>query len=196
MPIKQTIPYNHGTFFITFTCHKWMNLIETVKGYDLIYNWFDILKTKGHYIHGYVIMPNHVHALISFIEVEQTINTIIGNGKRFIAYEIIKRLRCQSETQILKQLSDHVHYTRKLKCQKHEVWERSFDWKECNNAHFINQKLDYIHTNPCSGKWSLCSNPAEYIHSSAGFYIDNIQGIYSITNVAEIDDIEFNNSGQ
>jgi hypothetical protein len=42
---------------------------------------------------GFVVMPNHVHAIISFIESPQSINTIIGNGKRFMAYEIIKRLQ-------------------------------------------------------------------------------------------------------
>ncbi len=37
-------------------------------------------------------MPNHVHALISFINTKQSINTIVGNVKIFIAYEIIQRL--------------------------------------------------------------------------------------------------------
>jgi REP element-mobilizing transposase RayT len=46
---------------------------------------FDHLKSKGHYLTGYVIMPNHVHALIGFRRNDQSINTIIGNGKRFIA---------------------------------------------------------------------------------------------------------------
>lgn len=36
---------------------------------------------------GYVIMPNHIHVLIDFIKTHQTINTIIGNGKRFMAYD-------------------------------------------------------------------------------------------------------------
>ncbi len=84
MPVKQTIPYTYGTFFITFTCHQWLPLIDNVKGYELIYNWFDHLKSKGHYINGYVIMPNHIHVIISFIETGQSINTIIGNGKRFM----------------------------------------------------------------------------------------------------------------
>ena len=34
-------------------------------------------------------MPNHIHALISFVNAKQIINTIIGNGKRFMAYEIL-----------------------------------------------------------------------------------------------------------
>ena len=52
-----------------------------------------------------VIMPNHLHALIAFRNTGQSINTIIGNGKRFIAYEIIKRLEQQGETKLLHQLN-------------------------------------------------------------------------------------------
>ena len=88
MPVRKTIPYNSGMFFITFTCHNRLPLIEKVNGYDIIYKWFDHLKMPGHFINGFVIMPNHVHALISFKNTGQSINTIIGNGKRFMAYEI------------------------------------------------------------------------------------------------------------
>jgi hypothetical protein len=38
-------------------------------------------------------MPNHIHALLAFRNTQgQSINTIIGNGKRFIAYELIAKL--------------------------------------------------------------------------------------------------------
>ena len=60
MAVKQTIPYNHGIFFITITCHRWIPLIEKTSSYDAVYNWFDHLKNKGHYIIGYTIMPNHL----------------------------------------------------------------------------------------------------------------------------------------
>ena len=46
-------------------------------------------------------MHNHVHALISFINTKQSINTIIGNGKRFMAYEIIQRLEANNEVALL-----------------------------------------------------------------------------------------------
>ena len=58
MPVKQTIPYRYGSFFITFTCYKWLPLIEKVNGYDIIYNWFDVLRKDGHYINCFVVMPN------------------------------------------------------------------------------------------------------------------------------------------
>ena len=79
-------------FFITFTCYQWLSLIDKVNGYEIIYKWFDHLKSNDHFINGYVIMPNHVHALITFIDTTQSINTVIGNGKRFMAYEIINQL--------------------------------------------------------------------------------------------------------
>jgi len=37
-------------------------------------------------------MPNHIHALIHVNAKEETINKILANGKRFMAYEIVKRL--------------------------------------------------------------------------------------------------------
>ena len=69
-----------------------MPLIDKAYSYNIVYKWFDYLKTQGHFINAFVIMPNHVHAIIRFIETEQNINIIIGNGKLFMAYDIIKRL--------------------------------------------------------------------------------------------------------
>jgi REP element-mobilizing transposase RayT len=191
MPVKQTIPYQFGSFFITFTCYRWLCLIEKVNGYDIIYNWFDILKSNGHFINGFVVMPNHVHAIISFIESPQSINRIIGNGKRFMAYEIIKRLQQMGETAILAQLSRGVEPKRKANKKLHEVWELSFDWKECNSHGFMNQKLDYMHDNPCKGKWDLCMSPVEYAHSSARFYIEGNHASYHVTNFMEMEDVVF-----
>jgi REP element-mobilizing transposase RayT len=91
MPVKRQITEPDGVYFITFTCHQWLPLLAKTNSYDLVYNWFDHLKSKGHYINGFVLMPNHVHALIAFRNTGQSINTIVGNGKRFIAYEIINR---------------------------------------------------------------------------------------------------------
>lgn len=190
MPVKQTIPYNEGIFFVTFTCHKWMSLIEYTNSYDLVYKWFDYLKAKGHYITGYVVMPNHIHALIGFRNSDKTINKIIGDGKRFMAYEIIKRLERSNENKLLNQLSTAVEAKDKLRGKKHEVWEDSFDWKECKTSVFIDQKLDYMHNNPCTGKWNLGKSPINYEHSSACFYINGVTGIYPVTNVAELKDID------
>jgi REP element-mobilizing transposase RayT len=190
MPVKRSIPYSEGVYFITFTCHNWLTLIDMVKGYDLVYNRFDHLKTKRHYITGYVIMPNHVHALIGFSRTHQSINTIIGNGKRFMAYEIIKRLEKENKDDILKQLQKAVDISDLFRNKKHEVWEDSFDWKECSTPKFMEQKLLYMHMNPCKGKWNLANSPADYEHSSARFYITGEHASYAVTNYMELADID------
>ncbi len=41
----------------------------------------------------------------------------------------------------------------------HEVFESSFDIKECFSKRIIIQKLNYIHFNPCTGKWMLADCP-------------------------------------
>jgi len=40
------------TLFITFTCYKWLPLIELTNSHDVVYKWFDYLKTKGHLVTG------------------------------------------------------------------------------------------------------------------------------------------------
>ena len=192
MPVKKKIPFDSGHFFITFTCYNWLPLIEITNSYDLLYNWFDILKKQGHYITGYVIMPNHVHATIAFCKTKKGINTIIGDGKRFISYEIVNRLKAQAKHDVLMQLENAINSSDKNKGKLHEVWEDSFDWKECNSSKFIFQKLDYMHNNPCTGKWQLSVNALEYLHSSAKFYSCGQQGIYTVLNFQELNDIYLN----
>jgi hypothetical protein len=70
------------------------------------------------------------------------------------------------------------------------VFEPSFDWKECRSNKFIDQKLDYIHENPCRGVWNLANEDKEYIHSSAKYYETGEQGVYLITNYSELEDID------
>jgi len=45
---------------------------------------FDSLKSKGHFVKGYVIMPNHLHVLIDFAYSIKSVNRIVSNGKRFM----------------------------------------------------------------------------------------------------------------
>ena len=68
----------------------------------------------------------------------------MGDGKRFMSYEIVKRLAASSETAILQQLQDGVNSSDKKRGKLHEVWEDSFDWKECRSYDFVNQKLHYM----------------------------------------------------
>ena len=186
MSIKKKQDWKNSLYFCTFTCYDWIPLIEITKLYDFIYKWFDLLNSKGIKIAGYVIMPNHVHLLIFIPENSATIDKIIGNGKRFMAYEIIKRLRKNKELMILKNLETSIKTKERLKNKLHNVFEPSFDSKCIVSERFLSQKLDYIHSNPIRGKWKLVDDYRRYKYSSAGFYETEDYKGYLITHYMEL----------
>ena len=49
------------------------------------------------------------------------------------------------------------------------------------NVKFLEQKLNYIHFNPCKYEPKLAVNPEDYTHSSAQFYLENKQGVFEVT---------------
>lgn len=112
-----------GVYFITFTCFEWKPLIEHAKGYDLIYKWFDVLQKNGNAVLGYVIMPNHVHLLLYYKQTAQSLNTRVGNGKRFIGYDLVKRLTRQNELELLISMKEAVNAKDEERNKKHEVWQ-------------------------------------------------------------------------
>jgi REP element-mobilizing transposase RayT len=191
MSVRRAIAGKDGVYFITITNCRWHSLFEHAAGYDAVYEWFNHLKSKGHYIIGYVIMPNHLHCLIAFRNTGvQTINTIIGNGKRFMTYELVNRLQSLGASALLQQLSKYVNLTDKRRGKLHEVFEPSFDAKPCYSTAFILQKLNYMHENPCRGKWNLAESPIDYVHSSARFCLTGVQGHYALTRYLELQDID------
>jgi REP element-mobilizing transposase RayT len=190
MPVKRKIPYSSGHYFITFTCYNWLPLIETTNSYDLVYNWFHHLTNNGHFITGYTIMPNHLHVTIAFRETGKDINKIIGDGKRFIAYEIIKRLKQQGAAELLATLANAVNASDRKRGKHHEVWEDSFDWKECTGQKFTEQKLNYMHMNACTGRYNLAPGPEEYLHSSAKYYATGEHALFIIMDYMQLEDID------
>ena len=170
MAIKLTHAEQEQTYFCTFTCLDWIHLFETVVLYDEIYKWFNILIRRKHQITGFVIMPNHLHLLIHIAQGADSINTILANGKRFLAYEIVRRLEKKGREDMLLILASHVTLLERKRKKKHRVFKVSSDIKPCYTEKFLLQKLEYIHANPVSGKWNLADCAESYLHSSAGFY--------------------------
>jgi hypothetical protein len=69
----------------------------------------------------------------------------------YITEYVIMLITFMHLSHLLKKLSDAVEIADKKRGKLHEVFEDSFDVKECMTQKFIKQKLDYIHNDPCSG---------------------------------------------
>ena len=186
----RTIVNEPGIYFMTFTCHKWLSLIEATKSYDQFNKFFTVLKEKEHHITGYVLMPNHVHLLLYFAGGKINLNTILGNGKRFIAYEIVKRLQRSGKIELLKFLEAAVGIKDASRGKKHEVWQPGFEVKPCRTEKFLLLKLNYIHDNPVAGKWKLADSRESYLHSSARFYLRNVQQLWEVVHYEKLIDWE------
>ena len=115
-------------------------------------------------------MPNHFHVIFYFQESDFDLNKAVSNGKRFIAYEIIKRLYESNNVNLLEKLKASITKREMTKGQIHRVFEESFDAKPIFSESFLKQKLDYIYFNPVRGKWNLADDYGSYAHSSASFY--------------------------
>lgn len=163
-------PERQEFYFCTITCYNWLPLIKITQVSDIIYKWFYILIEKKCYLTGYVIMPNHLHLLLYQDQDSPVLNKLIANGKRFLSYEIINRLKIQKLNKLEYFLHKSVCESENKKGKKHNVFQPSFDLKVCEDEKMIETILDYIHFNPASKKWNLVKDYTLYEHSSAGFY--------------------------
>lgn len=159
-----------AVYFATFTCYRFTPLFHELNAYDVVYRWMHIAHEKGYHFLGYAIMPNHAHFVIRVPE-GGAINTVLGNGKRFMAYELVQRLADASRHDLLLRSQEGLRPSDIARGQKHRVFAPSTDLVELFSGKMIEQKLRYIHANAVSKKWRLADDAVEYPHSSFAFYV-------------------------
>ena len=93
---------------MTFTCYKWLPLLDKSDIYNFLPNWISEIHKRGVFTCGYVFMPNHILLLVYVKEHSKGLNHVIGEAKRFLAYEIVKRLKQKEETSLLEILQEGV----------------------------------------------------------------------------------------
>ncbi|MFT5883785.1 MAG: REP element-mobilizing transposase RayT [Arcticibacterium sp.] len=169
MSVKVKRHEKEALFFVTFTCYKWLPLFEKTSLYDNIYKWFTYMELQGIKTAGYVLLPNHIHCMIYLPTDSKDLDIVIGNCKRFLTYEIIKRLKEQKDVETLELLEKYVTYRENKNGKIHNVFQPSFDAQLCLSEKFTLIKLKYMHLNPLSGKWKLAEGFLEYEHSSARY---------------------------
>jgi REP element-mobilizing transposase RayT len=176
----------HVVYFCTFACYRWLSLFEEANAYEAVYDWFNHLEKNGCKITGYVIMPNHLHVLIYPTNPSTSLNKLVANGKRFMAYAIVKKLKDMKKIEVLNLLSSGVQKNEKEVGKKHQVFRLSFDARECFNEKILEQKLQYIHHNPVQGRWQLSKCFIDYIHSSALFYEAGVQRSFNVIHYKDL----------
>ena len=114
---------------------------------------------------------------------ENPVKDLIRDYKKHTADRLIRQYQVENNQQVLKFLAAKV--TRPDK-QKYKVWEDGYNAKNVFSPEFLRQKLEYTYDNPCQPHWNLATNPAEYIWSSARFYLTNQPSIIPVKDAREL----------
>ena len=150
-----------GLYFVTCTNYCWQNVLESSRSKAVIMDSFDYFSKRKHTIYGFVIMPNHIHFIISFNLDETPIfkrNFLRYTSQRIL--ELYHKGEIDSAINLKSTQSD-----RNL-----QVWERRSKWIPIRTEKIFYQKLSYIHNNPLQEKWRLSLSPESYEFSSARSY--------------------------
>ena len=163
-------------FFVTTACVNHTPIIEQTNSYRLLeHSLMFVSKKYKADILAYVIMPNHIHLIIYF-KAENRLSDFMRDFKKYTSVEIIRKVIEQRWQDLLTKLKSS------SKGRKFQVWQHRFDDVFLESKWLIEQKLDYIHSNPLQEQWQLVKDATDYEYSSAKFYYLDQQPNVKITN--------------
>ena len=138
--------HNFGTYFVSTQTWGRRTLFQNNELASLLLETLLDYRTQGRYLlHEFVIMPNHLHAILTTrgIALERAMQLIKG-GFSFRARQTGRK--------------------------NLEIWQPGFTDHRIRNFSDYEARRDYIHLNPVRAK--LCLNPPEYSWSSASSRTD------------------------
>jgi putative transposase len=133
--------------FVTFSCYRRRPLLQSNKAKQTFLTALErVRRTHKLYIYGYVIMPEHVHLLISEPP-QKALAAALKSLKQGVARRLIGE-------------ADH-------------FWQKRYYDRNTRTYEEFKQKLRYIHRNPI--KRGLCKNPEDYPWSTFIHYATGLQ---------------------
>ncbi len=152
--------------FFTATIVEWKSLLLDEKYKLIIMNCLKFMVDKKRiWLYGFVIMPNHIHLLWRMqdgIEEQNVRRDFLKFTSQSIKFDLI-----DTSSSLLKE------YISNATDRKYQFWKSKPYSSTMYSRNVVEQKLDYIHLNPLSKKWTLCDEPENYHYSSAKYYLIN-----------------------
>lgn len=150
-------------YFWTATINNWYKLLLENTPKQIVIDSLAYLSGKNKIdVYSFVIMPNHIH-LIWRVNERNGKETAQGSFLKFTAHSFKKYL-VENDPLFLRR------FTVNASNKRYEFWQRDPMAIHLYKKEVALQKLFYIHSNPLSKHWNLCSDPIQYAYSSARFY--------------------------
>ena len=144
--------------FVTFSCYKRRRLLDDDVAKRIVIGVLasQLAKQKG-YCLGFVIMPDHVHAMVWFPEKNQVVH-FMKQWKQRTSIQIQKRLK-----PVFPNYFSHTD-------SSDPVWQARFYAFNVYSDKKVNEKLDYMHCNPV--KAGFVKDMLDWKYSSARWYVN------------------------
>ena len=151
-----------STYFCTFTIVDWLPIFLKPTTTDILTESLLFCSEKrGLKIHGYVVMPNHVHAILSDEGNDnQRLHKTISEFRTFTGHKLAKLVDNSYPTSWSNIIRTNAETDRERR-----VWQSGWHSEAVKNQNFFEQKLIYIHNNPVRA--GFVEFPENWIHSSA-----------------------------
>lgn len=170
---------NHVQFF-TAVCYDWLKLLDSDEAKLIVIESLKFRIAQGQAkVGAYVIMPNHIH-IIWRIQNDFKLEDVQRDFLKFTAKKIIERIRQRDGQKKLEEIYVGA------KDRTFQVWKRDSLSIDLFSEKFVQQKMDYIHNNPCQPHWNLAKHPIEYRFSSSNFYETGVDEFGIITHLDEL----------
>jgi len=169
-------------YFVTTKAVGYLHVFQREVIKRIILDTFDCFRLRQRLkLYSFVIMPNHIHIIGQFTR-EDPLPDVMRDFKKQTADRILRQLKAERNIDALKILAEKVDHPEK---QKHKVWEDDYNAKDVFSSDFLEQKMNYVHNNPCQAHWKLSETPEVYLWSSARFYFTKEACVIPIDDVRE-----------
>ena len=147
--------------FITFSCYRRLPLLKTVRARDIFVKELGKVRDEtGFHLIGYVVIPEHVHLLMSEPR-RGTPSTVLQKLKLRVARKLRKRGGSACAGQMRLPFAETGEPLRAF-------WHaRFYDFNVYSKGKKM-EKLNYMHANPVIRR--LVRHPRDWAWSSWGFY--------------------------
>ncbi|QEC79583.1 transposase [Mucilaginibacter ginsenosidivorax] len=156
-------------YFVTFTVVRWIDVLTRRAYKDIIVESLKYcIKHKGLQLHGWVIMSNHVHLIISTNDkpMQDILRDVKRHTSKAITKAIIENVQESRREWML------WFFEREGKSnpnnENYQFWQQGNHPIEIYTNKVLDQKLDYIHNNPVTAGW--VDEPHHFLYSSARDY--------------------------
>lgn len=170
-------------YFITTTAASHRPIFQRDVVKHILVDSMNYMRVSGWInLYAFVIMPNHIHLITRFLSDHQ-ISDVMREFKKHTSKQIIRQFQAEDNQSALTMLRKAAN---DIPGQEFKVWEHGYDARDIFSPDFLQQKLDYIHFNPCRPQWKLVEQPEDYPWSSARYYYAGKTAIINIDDVREL----------